>query len=370
MRIATPFALGIASALVAARAGAGERERQEARLVYTRAAAASACPDQKAVQRAVAERLGYDPFTAAADTTIAVSIAKGARGLAADVERRDKKGQSLGSRRIESEGEGCDELAGALALAISIAVDPAAAMALPAPSPDKAAGDKPAGDKPSGDKPSGDKPAPEKPAGDGAPPEKPAADKPAADKPSGDKPAAGRASPPAAPGTDAPPPAPLLFAAGAGVLGAAGAAPEVSFGLLVGVEMGRAWWSIGLEGRADLPASARLAGGGTVSTTLLQARLLPCLRWSPLFACAALSGGALSGASAGVAQPAHVTTPYLSAGLRGGAELALGRRFRLRGQLDLDAPFTRTTLRVDGAPVWTTPPLSGALSALAVISFP
>ncbi len=361
MKVATAGALLIASTLAAAWAGAGERPRESARLVYKRAAAASACPDAAAVQRAVAERLGYAPFTDAADTTISVAITKGARGLVADVERLDKKGESLGTRRIEGEGEGCDELAGALALAISIAVDPAAAMAIPPPSPDKPSSDKPSSDKPSSDRPSSDEPASNNPSSDKPPLNRPSPDKPVSDKPSPEK-------PPAVPAAETRPP--LLFAAGAGVLGAAGAAPDVSFGLLLGVEVGRPSWSVGLEGRADLPASARLAGGGAVSTSLLQARILPCLRWSPLFACAALAGGALSGASVGVARPAHVTTPYVSAGLRGGAELALTRRFRLRGQLDLDAPLTRTTLRVNGAPVWTTPPLSGALSALAVISFP
>ncbi len=358
MKIATPCALVLASTLAAAGAEAGERPRETARLVYTRAAAASACPDAAALQRAVAERLGYAPFTDTAETTIAVSITKGARGLVADVERRDRKGESLGSRRIEGEGEGCDELAGALALAMSIAVDPAAAMAIPGPAPDKPPVGEPPPDSPPANKaPPGGGPADKAPPGgpaDKAPPGGPA------DKP----------PPPGAPGPEARPPTPLLFAAGAGILGAAGAAPEVSFGLVLGVEVGRPSWSVGVEGRADLPASAGLAGGGAVSTALLQGKLLPCLRWSPVFACAALSAGALSGASSGVARPAHVTTPYVSAGLRGGADLPLTSRLRLRGQLDLDAPLTRTTLRVDGAPVWTTPPLSGALSALAVISFP
>jgi hypothetical protein len=43
--------------------------------------------------------------------------------------------------------------------------------------------------------------------------------------------------------------------------------------------------------------------------------------------------------------------------------LVVAARVALVPHVDLVAPLTRTSLRVSGEAVWTTPPLSGALGA-------
>lgn len=94
------------------------------RLLYVLGDGAGDCPTREVLHAAVAERLGYDPFEAAASGEASVSIsAKGSRYTANVVlsgVARD------GERRVEATVHGCDELIDALALAVSLALDPEA----------------------------------------------------------------------------------------------------------------------------------------------------------------------------------------------------------------------------------------------------
>src|SRR5262245_13665586 len=97
--------LSAALALFGTTAWAGPRA--SIRLSYDRDARATSCPDERQMRDLVAARLGYDPFTQAAEQSIAISIRREGGGLRADVEIRDRDGQVTGSRRLDSTRSDC-----------------------------------------------------------------------------------------------------------------------------------------------------------------------------------------------------------------------------------------------------------------------
>ena len=87
------------------------------------------CPDESEIRRAVAARLGYDPFSPDAAHSISAVIAvQDHHQLKGQVELRDRTGRVTGTRSLASTRD-CRELASAMELAISIAVDPKVLMA-------------------------------------------------------------------------------------------------------------------------------------------------------------------------------------------------------------------------------------------------
>ncbi len=52
------------------------RATPTSRLVYSRTAEAATCPDEQALRRAVAARVGYDPFFAYANRTIVSALSR------------------------------------------------------------------------------------------------------------------------------------------------------------------------------------------------------------------------------------------------------------------------------------------------------
>ena len=296
-------------------------------LVYERGPGTEACPDEPSLRAEVSARLGYDPFVPSAPRTLRVVLARDRHRLRGSVRVVEASGQVSGERALEARE--CGELVSSLAVAAAMGIDPFALdrPAPPAPAP-----------------PLAPAPAP-------APPPPPTAD----------------AAPPAPP-PPAPPREPLHFRASLGALGALGAAPSLAGGGLVGAELRWRHVSAGLEGRADLPASTE-ALHGEVSSSLLVGSLVPCALVAFFFACAVASAGTLRGEGRGVLSPTKASGLFASIGLRGGAELPLGSVFALRAFGEIDAPITRTTLRIDGADAWTTPSVAGVLGVSAVVAF-
>ena len=97
-----------------------------ARLVYSRSSDAESCPDQDAMQRAVATRFGYDPFFAWAKEIVVVQIWRGGSRYRSRVQVVDMQGIARGTRELSSDRDACAELFDATALAISIALDASA----------------------------------------------------------------------------------------------------------------------------------------------------------------------------------------------------------------------------------------------------
>src|SRR6185369_6255773 len=85
---------------------------------------AERCVDEEGLRRAVAARLGYDPFFPWAKVSVVAHVRKDPGAYRAEVTLVDEGGVSRGTRALSSEGDDCAPLVGALALSISLALDP------------------------------------------------------------------------------------------------------------------------------------------------------------------------------------------------------------------------------------------------------
>lgn len=314
-----------------------------ARLVYTRGAGAERCPEEGAIHDAVAARLGYDPFRADADMTVAASMGRLGRTLHARIEARDRAGHPAGVRTLSSSQSDCAELAAAVTLALSIAIDPLRLYRAPSP------------------------PVP-------VPAPVPVPTPPRTEPP----PASAGPSPverPRPPRADLPRPRPatvhLVVGGGGAVAFGAAPGPTVGFQAFVGLRARAA--SIALEARADLPATAPTPSGGEVDAGLVLATLAPCLHLGVAAVCALGSVGVLRGTardpSGSDAASRRGSQLFVAVGARVAVEIPLHRLLALRLHADGLLPVTRTTVAVGEANVWTTPTFAGALGLGAVVTF-
>src|SRR3954471_15454210 len=79
-------------------------------LEYVRTAGAEQCPDGAAVRAAVAERLGYDPFSERGDRVLRCEITRAGGGLRSQIEVIDAGGKSSGARTLTSHRSDCSDL--------------------------------------------------------------------------------------------------------------------------------------------------------------------------------------------------------------------------------------------------------------------
>lgn len=271
------------------------------------------CPDEARLRQLVIARLGYDPFRPDAELTIDASIERelGLRALIA----LSRAGQSIGQRALTHPGPDCEPLMHAVALAISLSIDPLAQVR-----------PKPA--------------APE-------PPPAPVASTPAP-------------MPPESAG--------LSTHIGAGMGAAISALPAPSWGPTGSVRLAGERFSVGLDGRIDLPVTTA-AGGGRVETSLATGALVFCTREGGLSGCVLGQGGAFQSTGRELAEVRRPTQPYAALGLRAQAEWPPGGNYAVRLQADLLAPLVRPVLLVDGAEVWNAPAVSAGLGFLVVRNF-
>jgi hypothetical protein len=347
---------GLALAALLGGVSAGAEPAHTARLSYTLGRGAEQCPDEQTVRAAVAERLGYDPFQPGARRLVTATVRRAGGSLRGEVNLRDARGAVSGTRQLTATDDDCVELVTAMALAISLAIDPTSLPRPPAPVAPPAGGPAPS---PGGEPAPRASPAPSAPSLPSTPP------------------------PPAPPPAVAPPvvaaPRPVVVPAaaprpslriGVGGVFAAGTEPGLTggFTLLAGIRRGALSGSF--EGRADLPASVRATGGGTVSASLLSLTIVPCAHLGLAVVCALGSVGALRGSGAGVAQPKDDATLYGAAGIRAGVEVPLGARLSAAFHGDVAVTLARATLELEQRPVWTAPPASAALGAGILAHFP
>ncbi len=301
-----------------------------AKLTYVRGPGAERCPDEAALRKAVAARLGFDVFFPWAKRTVVAEIAKGARGYHARLQVLGEDGVVLGVRSIEATSQSCAEVAQALALAMSIAVDD---FGLDEPPPPRSAD------------PQQESPEPR-------PPETvPLAVAPMA----------------LAPTTVA---RVVRFAATLSPHLAFGVAPSVAVGLDAGVDarIGERF-SLGLELRGDLPASSGAPAGGSVSTAVFAASVVPCARVPFLLSlCAVASVGDFHEAGAGLAQDASGDALYAAVGPRVGLEVPLGRAF-VAARVDGSFILLRHVLDVGSVEVFRLPVFVPGVAAGAGVLF-
>ena len=310
------------------------------RLTYARAAGAESCPEEAIVRQAVAARLGYDPFFAAADKTIVARILRNREELRATVELVDNRGIVRGVREFKAPAGQCDELVATMALAISIAIDPSNPGIL--------------GDAP---KARPEPPRVEPASLDRAPP--PPSVAPAETAPS--------------PEADAPPkPAERLgieLRLGAGAVGAVGTAPAPTAGLALSAGVRRGIWSINLEGHDELPGSTDV-GPGRVRTSRWAGGIAPCLHFDPTVICATTWLGSLraDGEEFAVTHTKYVL--YAATGLRFGLEVPISARLTFRPEFEVVANLFPVDLQVDAVTRWGAPPFAALLRLGLLAHFP
>ncbi len=296
-----------------------------ARLAYVRAPGAEGCVDEEGLRKAVAARLGYDPFFPWAKVTVVAHVRKEGGGFKAEVTLVDEAGVSRGARALHAPGDDCRPLVGALALSISLALDPLSLT------------------RPPGEKVEPPKPPPEPDVG-GAPEAPPA-----------------RVEPPAPPAREPPPPVeegppPLRGFLSAGGLGSAGVTPGLAPGGLVRVSLERGGWSVGLEASATGPTSRGADTGGRVKAWLAEGRLLGCgAIASPFFGCTFVAAGPLVAEGDGLRVTRSAILPLVDAGARLGARGWVAPWLRVEGFAEASLLLTRRALQVDGKDAYRQP---------------
>jgi len=300
------------------------------RLVYVRGEGAESCPHEPEMRRAVATRLGYDPFRPHATTTLTAEVKREKGVFRGRVRLVDDAGVERGARDLESRADDCRDLTTAMALSMSIAIDPLSMMRASRPEPD-AAPDPVA--------------APEPPVPEPTPEAAPVA--------------------PVAP-VAGPPPDPPRLALGAGGHVAIGIAPAAAIGLRVSSELLTRRWSIGLEGRFDLPTSASTSEGGRSQTSLAGGALVPCLRVPLVWACGVLLLSRAEAQALEVSLPRSEAFFFLGAGLRLQRDVELPESFRLRIGADVLAHPTPFELRLNGRRVHRSSDVS-AVATFALV---
>ncbi len=312
-------------------ASAEARATPSARLVYSRAAGAESCPDEEALRRAVAARVGYDALFAWAKKTIVARMAPAApHGFVASVTLVDEQGREHGARSVHTDG-GCDEFLDVAALAIAIAIDPQSLMPQPsAPTP-----------------PHKQRPSPP-----------PSAPPPPHESSLALSPVLNRDTTPS-----------LLFSGNVGAVVSAGVAPRPAAGGALGATARWGAVSLGIEGRVDAPASAAASGGGSVSSWLAEVAVLPCAYTGPVLFCAVGQVGSMQTSSSGVSDGRSSSVFWLAAGGRIAVEVPFEGRDVLRIRSDFVGNYRPPDLELHSASVWQAPSVSSSLGADVVISF-
>ena len=349
-------ACGLAFAVIASLARAAEAT-PSARLVYSRAQSASACPDEAALRKAVALRIGYDPFFGWAKKTVVVRMvpAEGP-GYVASVDLVDDNGFEHGARQIRTEGP-CAELRDPVALAIAIALDPsilARAAAQPAPEKLDKLDDLDQEEAP--------------PAAATNPPEPASRPHPQA------------APVPAPPVPVPPPPAPASAETSparagqwvpevdAALVGSIGVAPAPAAGISLGLGLRRGAWSAVLEGRVDLPASEPAPEGVRVRSSLVVGTVAPCWGAGLVRVCALAQAGEITASSSAVS---NRTNPWLAFGGRFAVTVPFDalRSIRLRSDVLWDVNPPQVFLAGVSPAIWSAPGVAGSLAVEGSIQF-
>jgi hypothetical protein len=293
-----------------------------AQLVYEVGDRADECPDEAALRREVAQRLGADPFTADADAIVRVTIDRTDAGYAATV-IVISDGDAVGSRDLHT-SRSCAVLGRAVALAVT--------LVLPALQ---------------------DEPFPRSP--------KPDAELALPPMPVGRVEAVVTPAPPMTRTTEI----------GATVCGHVGLLPGA--GDAVSLEARLRWsrWSFGAELGWNPPAAAPIAGG-EIRASLLSGGFSPCWHGPRFGLCAVGAFGVLRSEGVDFSTTSTATTPYAAAGARVIWEVELTDHVAARARLDANATLLRARLHATGSPAgdWSAPPASAAAGISIVGRFP
>jgi hypothetical protein len=324
--------LSLASALAVVGVAKSAHASPSAKLVYVRASGAETCPAEPDLRRAVATRLGYDPFFPSATKTVVAEIAHGAAGYRARIRILGDDGLVRGERELAPSGEDCRELVAALGLAVSIALDDLDDVVL-APPTTRASAERPVS-------PSDLQAAP----ATTPPPPALAPDTPLAAPPASRAGTASRAE--------------LVVSAGPSV--SVGSAPAPAAGAGIAATLRGRFIGLRLDLRGDLPSSQTLAvnepganadGRARVSTSLWLAGLSGCLRPSPAVLCLGAGIGRVSSHTGGIARTADDSATIVVTTFRAGLEVPVSRRLYVSPLLEGHLGLARPSVVIDSVSV-------------------
>lgn len=315
-------ALAIAFAASLAFVARSAQASPSAKLVYVRGAGADACPGEAELRKAVATRIGYDPFFPAAQKTVIAQVTRTAAGYHGKVQIVGDDGKVRGERDLASKGDDCGEIVSTIALAVSIALDDLDEAA-PAAAPP---------------------PAPPEPAVAAPPPSRPAA-----------------IEPPAPPPPKAPPRRQVELGASVGPVVSTGTAPAASVGASLAATLGYGILGLRLDLRGELPSSGGIRPNGLVSTSTVLGALSGCLRGKVPFGCVGAGYGVLVSRTEGITRPASDSGALVVLLATGGADFALGRILYLEPFVEGALNLAPNRIEVDGSGVFSLPVVAGTL---------
>ncbi len=316
-----------------------------ARFIYIRGKGTETCPSETEVREAVHVRLGYEPFSILATSTMFIEVTAVKGGFAAKLKLVDAGNDVRGDRVLEVRGN-CADLMDALALTISIAIDPMSIVRGAATPPASAEAEITAEAESAAHSPTLDAEAP--------------ALQPVTESSSGsDQVAAENADERSSP---------MAYVSVAPLV-SLGSAPALSVGGSFGVD-GRLGWLVGgIEGRADLASSAATDGPRRIQGSLLAGTFLAGVREGPFFASGVLLLGRVSATSTGVAEPRDASALLFATGARIGLAVPLADRLEARARAEVLANLTRHTLELGGQEVFEYPAALGSVSVGVAMRF-
>jgi hypothetical protein len=328
--------------------------------VYSRGVDAESCPDEDALRRAVATRVGYDSFFPWAKRTVIATISRRDGAFVATVDLIDERGGHHGGHQLRTEGA-CADLLDTVALAVAIAIDPQLLLAYPsvarASPEDDAAPAAPT--QPADTAPVPAQPPPAQSAAE-PPPTKPAAVVLAPQQPG---PEAAAPTPSRASG-------PVAFEGSLGGTAAIGVTLGPSYGGTLGAAVLWRRFSLGLEGFIAAPSTRAATGSGSISSWPLLGTLAPCVYLGPVFGCALAQTGAVFYASESGPGALSKSSQWWAAGGRAGVVVRVRESFLVRFRVDiLGVPSPANVHFNDdyqGAPSF----IAGSLGVDAVVRFP
>lgn len=304
-----------------------------ARFVYLRGVGTETCPSEVDVRQAVQARLGYDPFSSYASSTMFVEVAMTKDGYSANLKLVDADNSIRGARSLAAE-HGCADLMDAMALTICIAIDP---MSITRKGPPP-----------------------------GTPPLERPVDMTLLTR-SEDEPVGSAVEPP--PKRTSPQTRNPIVSLALGPTASLGVAPALSAGASLGVDVQVGSLLGGIEGRMDLPASRSVGERGTVESSTVGGALFAGVREGWITVCAVGAVGHLAATSSDVAVSKYAGVLVASTGLRIGVGIPLSDVLEVRARAEVLANLTRHTLEISAASAYTYPIASGNLGAALAVRF-
>ncbi len=302
-----------------------------AKLVYVRGEGAERCPDEGELRRAVAQRLGYDPFFPYAEVTLITELeAKRPSGFGGKISVVDAQGHLLGRRLLVSASSECAELVRVLALNLSLTVDDLAPPAPPASSPTVV-----------------------------FPPDEPVA------------------VPPPPPPPEKPPPPPESLSRpsstrveiGVGGQGSAGLSPGPAFGISASAGMRTGAFRATGEFFTLLDSSGGDLATVPIGGTMTGGSLAGCGHTKLPFACAKTSIGVLRGGGRGEGAVKEGAAAYVGLGPELGIDLPIGENFVIRLRASVLVALVRPRIFVNDSPAYQMASASASAGADALLRF-